>query len=33
LKLELGDRIRPSAAQFDRLAKALPAEIRSKFVP
>jgi hypothetical protein len=32
LKLNLGDRIRLSAAQFERLSKAFLGEIRSKFV-
>jgi hypothetical protein len=32
LKLNIGDRIRLSAAQFERLSKAFLAEIRSKFV-
>jgi hypothetical protein len=32
LKLNVGDRIKLTAAQFDRLAKAFLAEIESKFV-
>ncbi|MEA2385073.1 MAG: hypothetical protein QOH72_5044 [Solirubrobacteraceae bacterium] len=32
LKLDIGDRIRLSAAQFEGLAKAFLSEIRSKFV-
>jgi hypothetical protein len=32
LKLDIGDRIKLSAAQFERLSKAFLAEIRAKFV-
>jgi hypothetical protein len=32
LKLDVGDRIRLSAAQFERLSKAFLAEIRSRFL-
>ena len=32
LKLEIGDRIRLGAAQFERLSKAFLAEIQSKFL-
>jgi hypothetical protein len=32
LKLDIGDRIRVNAAEFDRLAKAFFGEIESKFL-
>jgi hypothetical protein len=32
VKLDIGDRIRLSAAQFERLSKAFFAEIESKFL-
>jgi hypothetical protein len=32
LKLEIGDRIRLSAAQFERLSRAFLDEIRAKFM-
>jgi hypothetical protein len=32
LKLNIGDRVRLSAPQFDRLAKAFLAELQSKFL-
>ncbi len=32
VKLEIGDRIRLSAAQFERLAKAFFADIEAKFL-
>jgi hypothetical protein len=33
LKLDIGERIKLNAAQFERLAKAFFAEIKSRFVP
>jgi len=32
LKLDIGDRIEPSASQFDRLARAFLSELESRFV-